>query len=115
MSYNITYIGDNYKRLMWGVIADARVNIPAVKNTIGVTIKAYVDGQTGLVVPGVLPYAVSTENGNLVGYIALRASPGPVSIVSQQIRPAFVQDSAAISLEITNFITSGSWMFDILN
>ncbi len=115
MSYIVKNISDNYKRLMWGIIADSRANIPVVKDAIGDDIKAYVDSQTALVVPGVLPYAVWTDQGNLAAYFLLQVSAGPVEIIAQQLRPAFVQYSIAISQNIANFITSGQFMFDLIN
>jgi hypothetical protein len=115
MTYNLTYAGDIYKGLMWGVVADSRANIPAVKNQNGWIVKSFVDSQTALVVPGVIPYAISTESGSLAGYVGISVDPGPVFIAFQQLRPAFVQFSAEISNAIANFITSGSFAYDTLN
>lgn len=113
-TYVITY-AENYKRLMWGVISDSRINIPAVKNQIGVIIKQYVDGQTTLVTSGVLPYAIATQEGSLVGYFGLQTAQGAPFILFSQLRPAFIQDSLSIYQNISTFITSNNWQFDTLS
>jgi|ERR1700743_1059211 len=116
MTYNFIAIPDSYKRLMWGIIADSRANIPEIKNKIGSVIKAYVDSQTVLVNPSVIPYKIEVaETGALVGYFGLFIGPGPVLIKFQQIRPAFTEFSTDISNSIINFILSNNWAFDTIN
>lgn len=113
MTWQLTF-ADNYKRLMFGIIADSRVNIPSIKDQPGSTILSYVQAQTVQIVPGVIPYGIRTPDGNLAGYVAIRASPGPVSILLLQLRPAFTAFSDDISNFLTNFINGGNFIFDIL-
>jgi hypothetical protein len=99
---------------MWGVIADSRANIPAVKDQDGFAIQAYVQSQTSQVVPGTIPYAIRTVDGNIAGYTVLQVNPGPVSVLLLQLRPAFSTFSSDISSFLTNFINSGNFVFDTL-
>lgn len=115
MIYNISYCGDSYKRLFWAVISDSRANIPAVRNMIGVVIKSYVDSQTALVNPDVLPYKIETELGVLVGYFGLYTGPGPAAVAFGQFRPAFLAFQSDINQNIATFVSSGNWSFDTLN
>lgn len=114
MIYNFTYC-ENYNSLFWGVIADSRSNITAIKDAIGTVIKTYVDTQTALVVPGVIPYKIETDEASLAGYFLLSAVPGAVSVISLQLRPAFVQFQEQINQNIATFVESGNWAFDTLN
>jgi hypothetical protein len=100
---------------MWGVIADSRVNVPSVKDAIGSVIKAYVDSQTALVVPGVIPYKIEiAETGVLAGYFGLQTGNGVASIVLLQLRPVFDADILAVNQQISTFISSGAFFFDKL-
>lgn len=100
---------------MFGVISDSRKNIPVILNKRGDIIKAYVDSQISLVVPGVVMYSLTTDLGVLVGYMGIQTAPGSVSVVLQQFRPAFDVYSIEIQKEISNFIQSGNWRFNTLN
>lgn len=112
MKFNVTYC-ENYKSLMWGVISDSRINIPSIKYAIGSVIKAYVDSQTNLVVPGVIPYKIEiAETGVLAGFFGLQTGSGPALVIFQQLRPPFVQFQQEINQNIANFIQSGAFMFD---
>jgi hypothetical protein len=113
--YNFIYCGDSYRRMMWGVIADSRVNIPAVKNGTGWVIKAYVDSQIALVGPGVVVYKLETKLGNIAGYIGLYTGPGQVGVIFSQFRPAFVSDIVNINQNIATFVSGNNWLFDILS
>ena len=115
MTYNFTYAGDSYKRVIWGVVADSRANIPTVKNQNGFTIKAYVDSQISLVTAGVSVYKLETTNGNLAGYIGLSTVPGSVGLVFSQFRPAFMADLTNLIQNIANFINGNNWLFDTLS
>jgi hypothetical protein len=113
--YRFIYCGESYRRMMWGVIADSRVNIPGVKNANGWTIKAYVDSQIALVGPGVAVYKLETNLGVLAGYMGLYTGPGQVGVIFKQIRPAFVSDLINFNKNIANFITGNDWVFDTLS
>jgi len=115
MTYNFVAIPDNFKRLFWGVIADSRANIPAILNTDGWAIKAYVDSQIALVTPDVVPYGIWTNQGVLAGYMGIFVGNGPVSIALQQLRPAFTGFYTEISNALINFILSGAFAYDFLN
>lgn len=106
---------EDYKRMMFGVIADSRQNIPEILNKRGDVIQAYVESQWGLITPGVQVYGLWAANGSLVGYIGLQTGSGPASVKFLQLRPAFVPFSIEIQENINNFIVSGDWQFDFLS
>jgi len=120
MNYSITYAGDSFRRLLWAVIADSRVDIPAVKNQPGTVIESYVNSLSDLVVPGVLFYKVETApglsaGGNLAGYFTIQTSGTSAILYFSQLRPAFVTDSLAIYQQIGTFINEGAYAFDYVN
>jgi hypothetical protein len=101
--------------MMWGVISDSRINIPAVKDQNGWTIKAYVDSQIALVGPGVGVWKIETGLGVLAGYLGLYTGPGQVGVVFLQVRPAFESDLANINQNIGIFVNGNAWAYDVLN
>lgn len=113
MIYNFIFC-EEYKSLIWGVIADSRANIPSVKDQPGSIIKSYVDSQTALAVPGVVVYKIEAGS-SLAAYFLLSTAPGAVSVISLQLRPAFVQFEQEINQNIATFISGNNWVFDIIN
>ena len=104
-----------YKRTIPACLKEARASIPQIKNQIGSVIKAYTDGQVALIIDNVIPYKIETqENGNLVGYMAIRVVDGEASVYLKQLRPAFFQFDFEISVQINTFIINGFWKFDTL-
>ena len=102
-----------YERTFPAVIKDARASIPQIKNQIGTVIKAYTDSQVALITDNVLPYKIETaDNGNLVGYVAIRVVSGEALVYLKQLRPAFVQFDSEISEQINNFVISGFYKYD---
>jgi hypothetical protein len=112
--YNFIFCGDEYRSLMWGVIADSRVNIPSIINGNGWEIKSYVDAQIALVGPGVGVWKLETGLGVLAGYLGLYTGPGQVGVVFLQVRPAFESDLANINQNIGIFVNGNAWQYDVL-
>lgn len=114
MEFNIIYDQD-YRRTITAVLTDNRANIPEIRNQIGIVIKQYVDAQVALVTDNVVPYKIETDLGVLVGYFLLQVTNmGQTAVnIQQVIRPVF-QSFNEISGIVSNFITNGSYQFDIL-
>lgn len=112
--YNFIYCGQEFRALMWGVIADSRANIPSIINGTGWQIKDYVDAQIALIGPGVGVWKLETNLGVLAGYIGFFTGPGQVGVVFSQIRPAFVSDLVNINENIGIFVSGNVWQYDVL-
>ena len=115
MSYIITYDLD-YKRVIPAVLIENRANIPAIKNKIGIVIKAYTDGEVAKVTESVVPYKIETNLGALVGYFTVQISNmGQNAVKFQQtLRPQFNPFTIEINIQIATFIQNNGWQQDIL-
>lgn len=111
-----------YQRIIPACLIDSRATIPAISNAIGSVIKAYVDVEVNNVKnnPLVLFFKIETvdlpnsenlklQDGVLVGYFSLKITGTKVVVYQKQIRPSFTFLDAQISVEISTFITGGSW------
>lgn len=115
MTYRFIYSNVEKNRIIPSVLIDSRATIPAIKNEIGVVIKAYTDAQAALVTNDTPLYKIETEKGSCAGYFALQIGLlGSASIFMYQLRPAFVVSNSQISAEISNFITTRGYVPDIL-
>lgn len=116
MLYIIRYDPD-YKRTFPAVIIENRANIPAIKNQIGMVIKAYSDGEVAKVTENVVPYKIFTSTtGTLVGFFTIQLSNNGQNAVKFQevLRPAFQSFSDTINQELAIFIQNNDWQRDIL-
>lgn len=119
MGFLFIYEPGEYRRIIPAVLIDSRATVPAIKNEIGVVIKAYTDAEVDKVTDNVLFFKIETiankgqtADGVLVGYFSLTVSDGGFSatLFQFQIRPAFQQFSTQISAEIVTFIGGNFWL-----
>lgn len=113
MTFNFKYCQE-YARLIPGVLTDSRQNIPAILNKDGWAIKTYTDAQVATIVPGVLCYEIRSLDGNLAGYFTLQINNGVGSLISTQLRPAFVSFLPGISQQIATFMSGNQYNFDTI-
>lgn len=113
MSIRIIYCQEP-ERVIPAVLIDNRANIPAITNVTGFAIKAYTDAQVAMIVPGVLPYRLETDMGNLAGFMTLQTSGGGAGLYQFVLRPAFLSQKTEILGIISNFIMQGNWKADFL-
>lgn len=113
MMYDLKYELD-YKRVMMAVINDARNTIPETTDQPGSVIYAYSQAQIAKVVPGVLVYRISSQEGNLGGFCAIQVQNGVITLLFFQLRPAFQPFEAQILQFIGTFIQNNIPLQDIL-
>lgn len=114
MTFRFTYMTD-VSRTVSGVIIDSQYTIPAISNKTGDVIKNFVDGYVADINDSVIPYKIEVvDSGGLAGFFMLKKTGNTVSVMGQQIRPAFQQFQSLISQQIANFILSNEWVTDIL-
>ena len=113
MTFSLIYELDHV-RVMSAVINDSRNTIPATTNQPGSVIFAYAQAQIALIVPGVLLYRVSTDQGGLGGYAAIKVQAGVITLDFYQLRPAFQAFTSEILQIISIFIQQNIPLQDIL-
>lgn len=106
---------DNFYRTIPACIIDGRAGNPAVSGQTGFVIKEFYDDEVSKArKPGVIPYKMETVNGNLIGFMSLKTENGSASLYQLWLRQAYKTSSDIINQEISIFITSRNWVFDIL-
>lgn len=107
---------DDYSRIMFSCIVDARATIPAIKNQVGTVIKSYVDNQVALVDNNSIVYKIETDQGVMAGYFVIKVNTTNKTAFLHQfvVRPSFTQFILEIQSQISNFITSNKWQSDYL-
>lgn len=113
MTFDLIFEQD-YTRIIPAVINDSWSIIPQTKMQFGSVIKSYSDSQLALIVPGVLPYRIESNEGNLAGYMALQVNNNVATVLLFQLRPGFVALTNQISQNIGTFIQSNLWLNDML-
>lgn len=104
-----------FYRTIPACIIDGRAGNPAVSGQPGFAIKAFTDAEVSKArLPGVVPYKMETINGNLIGYMSLKVVNGVASLYQLWLRQAFQPKLTEITGDISIFITSLSWNFDVL-
>lgn len=103
-----------YTKVIPAIIMDSRFTIPDIKNQDGWAAKAYIDKELSMIIAGILPYRLETDNGNIAGYMTLDATKPAVSVQKLQLRPAFQQFLTSIQQQITNFIQTNAYQYDYL-
>lgn len=117
IQFRFIYEPSQYKRIIPACIIEARASIPAIKNKIGVIIKAYTDAEVAKVILNeVLVFKIETTQGVLAGYFTLdvRGQGMTGNLYQFVLCPAFKVFTTQISAEISIFITSGEYKQYIL-
>jgi hypothetical protein len=99
---------------MSAVINDSRNTIQAITNQPGTIIYSYIQGQIAKIVPGVLVYRITTDQGNLSGFCAIQVQNNVASLLFYQFRPAAQPFSATILQIISSFIIANIFLQDML-
>lgn len=106
---------DNFYRTIPACIIDGRGGNTAVAGQIGFVIKDFTDAEVIKArQPGVLPYKMETDNGNLIGFMSIKVVNGIAGLYQLWLREAYKANLNEITQDISIFITSLSWEFDTL-
>lgn len=117
-AFRFIYEPSEFGRIIPACIIDARASIPAIKNQIGVVIKAYTDAEVEKVQSDILFFRIETINtgagtsdGVLAGYFSISVKGNGITagLYQFQLRSSFMVYSTQISNEIGNFISSNEW------
>lgn len=114
MTFRFIYSPYEHNRVIPAVLIDKRASIPSIANKPGSVIKDYLDPIVASAESKIF-YRIESDGGNLAGYFCLVVSDNGVGTLDQlELRPAFAGFLTAISNQIINFMSAGTWRFDTL-
>jgi hypothetical protein len=111
MTYRIVYEAD-FNRVIPAVLIDGRAQYPALSGKTGFEMLPFLSAEIQKASVNSVFYKIETGDGNIAGYFTVTRTSGVLGIFS--LRPQFLPDNAAISQQISNFISSGDWRFDFV-